>query len=314
MKHKPEAREGRIKSPALWLFLAVWAPSWVLLFLDRGRTLPSAPVPRHFFVGQIVTLIFLGVLLRLSRDRMPVDHRSGLAIRQPLAETVGVVIYLFLILAVGQTLGVRPHIASAGLSGGASVAWGSQTASSVLRWAIFNFVTGVVIPLAYFAGLRRYSVRTLLLGFPAGKKWVFFCAIAGMWGVFAGDPRATFGQPLTGHLLTILLFSLGTFLPILVLFESLLAPRLAILTQSAIAGAVLSGVGYGLYHVSEFYMDWSSASAGAISLAWLIQIMFFGVAKGVSTLWTGSAWVHIFTTHTVHLTEVPEVVRVFRLR
>lgn len=100
----------------------------------------------------------------------------------------------------------------------------------------------------------------------------------------------------------------------LVLFESLLAPRLAILGRSAVTGAVLSGIAYGLYHPFEFYLTWGSPGEIAVSLAWIAQISFYGVVKGVSTLWTGSAWVHVFTTHTVHLSEVGEVVRVFRLR
>jgi hypothetical protein len=100
----------------------------------------------------------------------------------------------------------------------------------------------------------------------------------------------------------------------MILFESLLAPRLAILGRSAATGAVLSGAAYALWHPFEFYLRWGTGAELAVSLAWLAQIGFYGVVKGISTLWTGSAWTHIFTTHTVHMTEVGEVVRVFRIR
>jgi hypothetical protein len=124
----------------------------------------------------------------------------------------------------------------------------------------------------------------------------------------------TFGQPITGYAAALLLFAAGTFLPVMVLFESLLAPRFAILARSAVTGAVASGVAYALYHPFEFYLHWGSPAQITVSLAWMAQIGFYGVVKGFSTLWSGSAWVHIFTTHTVHLTEVGEVVRVFRIR
>ncbi len=302
------------RNPFLLGFLTLWVLSWVILLVDRGRSLPLGPKPAHYLVAEAVALVLVAVLLRLSRDRRPIDHRSGLPIRNPGAECLGLILYLALLVATGRLVGVRAHIASAGMSGGAIVAWHAQTPASVVRWALFHFVAGVVVPLAFFLGVRRYSPRTLLLGFPRGAKWIVFCLVAAFSGLLAGDPRVTFGQPLTGHLASLLLFSAGTFLPVLVLFESLLAPRLAILGRSAMTGAVFSGVAYALWHPFEFYLAWGTPSEVAVSLAWMAQIGFYGVVKGISTLWSGSAWVHVFTTHTVHLTEVGEVVRVFRIR
>jgi hypothetical protein len=303
-----------VRSTFLLGFLALWILSWVVLLGDGGRALPLAPKPTHYLVAETVTLILVLVLVRLARDRRPIDHRSGLPIRQPAAECLGLVAYIFLIVLAGRLLGVRAHVASAGMSGGAAAAWQAQTAGSVLRWALFHFTSGVVLPLAYFLGVRRYRPRTLLLGFPRGAKWIVFCIAAGLSGLLAGDPRVTFGQPAAGYLVALALFGAGTFLPVMVLFESLLAPRLAILFHSAMTGAVLSGVAYALWHPFEFYLRWGSPTEVAVSLGWMAQIGFFGVVKGISTLWTGSAWVHIFTTHTVHLTEVGEVTGVFRLR
>jgi hypothetical protein len=292
----------------------IWILSWIVLIADRGRTVPLAPKPAHYLVAETIAVVIVLVMIRLARDRKPIDHTSGLPIRQPVAECAAILAYLLLLVVAGRLLGVRAHVASAGMSGGAALEWHAQTPESVLRWAIFHFVAGVVLPLAFFLGVRRYSLRTLLLGFPGGARWIVFCVAAGLSGLLAGDPRVTFGQPPAGHFAALALFSAGTFLPVMVLFESLLAPRLAILFRSATTGAVLSGVAYALWHPFEFYLRWASAGEAAVSLAWLAQIGFYGVVKGISTLWTGSAWVHIFTTHTVHLTEVGEVVRVFRIR
>lgn len=286
----------------------------MVLIADGGRTLPLAPKPAHYLAAEAVALVLVAVLFRLARDRRPIDHESGLPIRQPAAECAGILIYLLLVVAAGRALGVRAHIASAGMSGGAAHAWHAQTPGSVLAWALFHLTAGVALPLAFFLGVRRYSLRTLLLGFPRGTKWIVFCAAAGLSGLLSGDPRATFGQPIAGYGAAIALFSAGTFLPVMILFESLLAPRLAILGRSAATGAVLAGVAYALWHPFEFYLHWGTGAEAAVSLAWLAQIGFYGVVKGISTLWTGSAWTHIFTTHAVHMTEVGEVVRVFRIR
>jgi hypothetical protein len=301
-------------NPFLLGFLAIWIVAWSILLADRGRTLPLAPKPEHYLVAEAIALVLVAVLLRLAHDRRPIDHSSGLRIRSPAAECAGILGYLVLLVVAGRVIGVRAHVASAGMSGGAGVIWNEQTPESVLRWALFHLSAGVVVPLAFFLGVRRYAPRDLLLRLPRGGKWILFCAVAGISGLLAGDPRVTFGQPVAGHAAALLLFSAGTLLPVMILFESLLAPRLAILARSAMTGAVLSGVAYALWHPFEFYLRWGSAREAAVSLAWLAQIGFYGVVKGISTLWTGSAWVHIFTTHTVHLTEVGEVTRVFRIR
>ena len=302
------------RNPFLLGFLALWLAAWGILIADRGRALPLAPKPVHYLVAEIIALVLVAALLRLARNRRPIDHGSGLPIRNPGAECAGVLAYLLLLIVVGRLIGVRAHIASAGMSGGAAVAWQAQTPGSVVRWAIFYFVAGVVVPLAIFLGVRRYRPKTLLLGFPQGGKWIAFCAVAGASGLLAGDPRVTFGQPPAGWGAALLLFTAGTLLPVMILFESLLAPRLAILGRSAMTGAVLSGIAYALFHPFEFYLRWGTPAEAAVSLAWMAQIGFYGVVKGISTLWTGSAWVHIFTTHTVHFTEVGEVTRVFRIR
>jgi hypothetical protein len=302
------------RNPFLLGFLALWLLAWGILIADRGCTLPLAPKPVHYLVAEIIALALVAALLRLARDRRPIDHTSRLPIRNPGAECAGILAYLVVVLALGRALGIRAHIASAGMSGGAAVAWQAQTPASVVRWALFHFVAGVVVPLVFFLGVRRYSPRTLLLGFPRGAKWIAFCLVAGGSGLLAGDPRVTFGQPLAGYGAALLLFSAGTFLPVMILFESLLAPRLAILGRSAMTGAVLAGLAYALFHPFEFYLRWGTGAEAAVSLAWMAQIGFYGVVKGISTLWTGSAWVHIFTTHTVHFTEVGEVTRVFRIR
>jgi hypothetical protein len=300
----------------LLVFLVLWAGSWLIIYLDAGRALPYAPANRlGFLMGEIVTAIMIFVLIWLSRNRKPIDHRSDLPIKQPLRETIALLLYLALIaVIVGPMLGVRSHIGSAGLDHGSMHAWSSQTVRSVILWAGFYFCSIALIPLLVFTIWRGYSFRTLLLTFPEPKKWIPYSLITAVISLGAFVGPAYFKLPLRGHLLTFVLFSFGTFIPVAILIQGLLAPRLAILSKSWISGAVLAGLAYGLYHSREFYMEWGTVSQVAVSFAWIMQIAFFGLLKSVTTLRTGSAWIHIFNTHMPHLSEAPEIVRIFSLK
>jgi hypothetical protein len=211
---------------------------------------------------------------------------------------------------VGANLGLRAHVASVGLSPGTLHAWSQQTSGSLLLWAGYFFVAGALLPFLYFVLVKRYSLRSLLLGFPEPKKWIPFAAVTAALSLSAFVRPDFFRLPLSGHLTALAVFSLGTFLPVMVLTQCLLAPRLAVLSRSWVSGAVLAGLVYGIYHCGEFYFEWKSLPQAAVSLSWMMQFAYFGVLKAVTTLRTGSAWIHIFNTHLPHLAEAPEVMRV----
>ncbi len=292
-------------------FSLLWVISWVVILADAGRSLPHAPPDRlRFLFGELFTGATVLVLMAMTRKRPPVDHRNDLGIRDVRAETAGLLIYLALVIAFGAYLGLRAHVASVGLTPGTVHAWSQQTAASLRLWAGYFFAAGVAAPLLFFVLVRRYSWRSLLLGFPEPKKWIPYSVVTAVLSLSAFIQPEFFRLPLHGHGLALLLFGLGTFLPVMLLTQSLLAPRLAILTKSWVSGAVLAGLAYGVYHSGEFYFAWGNSTEAAVSLAWMMQFAYFGVLKAVTTLRTGSAWIHIFNTHMPHLAEAPEVVRV----
>ncbi len=291
-------------------FSLLWVLSWIVILGDAGQALPHAPPDRlRFLFGEVFTGATVLVLMAMTRKRAPVDHRNDLGVRNAYAETIGLLLYLALVVVLGARLGLRAHVASVGLTPGTLHAWGQQTSASLLLWAGYFFVAGVVVPLLFFIFVRRYTLRSLLLGLPEPKKWIPYAAITAVLSTSAFIKPDFFQLPLRGHAMALLLFSLGTFLPVMVLTQCLLAPRLAILTKSWVSGSVLAGLVYGFYHSTEFYFSWSSSTEALVSAAWVMQFAYFGVFKAVTTLRTGSAWIHIFNTHLPHLAEAPEVVR-----
>ncbi len=298
-------------NPYLVGFTLLWILSWAVILADAGQTLPHVPPDRlRFLFGEVFTGATVLVLVAMTRKRAPVDHRNDFGIRDTRAETIGLLIYLAVVIVLGAKLGLRAHVASVGLTPGTLHAWSQQTSHSLLLWAGYFFAAGVIIPFLYFHLVRRYSLRSLLLGFPEPKKWIPYAAITAVLSTSAFVKPEFFQLPLRGHALAFVVFSLGTFLPVMVLTQCLIAPRLAIQARSWVSGSVLAGLAYGLYHSTEFYFAWDSGSQAAVSLAWVLQFAYFGVLKAVTTLRTGSAWIHIFNTHMPHLAEAPEVVRV----
>ncbi len=292
-------------------FAFVWVLSWVAILADNGQTLPHAPPDRlRFLFGELFTGATVLVLIAIARRRPPVDHQNSLGIRAARRETIGLLLYLAVVLAVAAALGLRAHVASVGLNPGTLHAWRQQTRASLLLWAGYFFAAGALAPLLFFLLARRYSLRSLLLTFPQPKKWVPYSLITAALGLSAFAAPEFFRLPLGAHALALAVFSLGTFLPVMVLTQCLLAPRLAILARSWVSGSVLAGLAYGAYHCTEFYFAWATPGEAALSLAWMLQFAYFGVLKAVTTLRTGSAWIHIFNTHMPHLAEAPEVFRV----
>lgn len=297
-------------NPYLISFSLLWVLSWGVILSDAGLSLPHAPPDRlRFLFGEVFTGTTVLVLIAMTRKRPPVDHRSDLGVRNAGAEAIGVLLYLGLVIALGARLGLHTHVASVGLTPGTLHAWSQQTSASLWLWAGYFSIAGVVVPLLFFVFVRRYSLRSLLLGFPEPKKWIPYAVITAVLSASAFVKPDFFQLPLRGHAVALLLFSLGTFLPVMVLTQCLLAPRLAILAKSWVSGAVLAGLVYGFYHSGEFYFAWSTSTQAMVSAAWMLQFAYFGVLKAVTTLRTGSAWLHIFNTHMPHLAEAPEMVR-----
>lgn len=209
---------------------------------------------------------------------------------------------------------MRTHIAFVALDEGTRFIWGQQTPGSVVLWVGYNFVVYAVVPFLVFSRLRGYSLASMLLRFPRPRVWVPFAVVVGLLGFLPVVSPDYWATPISAHLLTLGLMTIGTFIPVMILTQSLIAPRLAVVFRSWVTGAVLAGLVYALFNANEFFLEWGSSSEILLSLAWVVQVAFWGVVKGLVTLSTGSAWLHIFVTHTIHLAEAPAVARVFGLR
>ena len=308
-------------SPWVLGFLAVWALAAAYILLTDRSVLPlSDQEPAGYFSGIAGGTLTMFVLFRLTRGTAPVgpDPATGRVVgpvaRDARRETAGLLAWMALVVAAGSLFDIRTHLAFVGLSDGAQAIWDGQTARTTLAWASWNFVGLAVAPFLFFRYRLGYSADDMLLRFPRPRVFVPYFVVVGTLGfVFALTPEFS-DVPLSGHLLTLLLFTVGSFLPIMIVTQSLLTPRLAQLAGSWVTGAVLSALVYAALNITEAILAFGTTAQVLLSLAWFMQVAFWGLVKSVTTLRTGNAWMHIATTHTIHLAEAPAVASTFSLR
>jgi len=247
----------------------------------------------------------------------PIDHKSDLGIshKNALLETIWLVVYMFVTMGIANALNIHSHIHISAFSDGTQSILGLEPLSSSLVWATYGSIVYIILPLIYFMGIRKYSIRSLLLTFPKAKTFVPFAIIVGLIGVTPAFTGAFFSAPFLAHILTFVLYTLGAVLPVAIFTQALLAPRLAILSKSWISGSILAGIAYALFNLNEYFLEWDSLEKVGLSLVTLVAGDFgWGILKALATLSLGNAWMHIFTTHTFHYVDSPTVAEIFNIR
>lgn len=231
----------------------------------------------------------------------PIDHTSELGLTRTRAtlETVWLLAYMLVTMGFGMAFNLHTHIHFRAFADGTQSIFGQEAAASSLLWMGYNALVYAVLP----------------LGFPKPRVFVPFAVVAGFVGFVPFVTPDFWGLPVSSYLLTLVLYGLGTLLPVAIFTQALLAPRLAVLACSWVTGAVLAGIVYMLFNLNEYFIEWGSAQDIGLSLTWLLAgDLFWGTIKAVSTLALCNAWMHIFTTHTFHLADAPLVARVFGVR
>lgn len=294
---------------AMVSFFTVWVVTW-LVILTRLDALPGAPPqPLQFLGGEIVTGLAVVALLWLAR-REPVPVQEG-PVRTARLELAVLLCYLAAVVGLGHWWGLRTHVASVGLHAATAHEWQQQTPLSLVAWAAYYGVFGVLLPLGVMARRRLGSTSNLLLRWRRPHVWVPYAGVTAIVGVVGTADASFYGLPASAYLIAALLFTAGTFLPVMVLTQSLIAPRCALVAGSWPFGAVLAGLVYGAYHSGEFFLAWTTPQDALLSCCWVYQFAYFGVLKAITTLRTGNAWLHIFNSHAPHLGEAAAVADVF---
>jgi len=312
---------------ALWI-LANVAVLWLArgsLPFDRPAVaqVPFAVQVAAPTIGMIEIFVLMAVVFLVTRKRVIPDIAARAPDRRVARrETIAVLAYAALGQVggwiLGPALGYRPfsfHIA--GTLYGCTVTPGR---TEVGIWALYNFVVFAVAPYLYFR--RRYTSTELNLHSSNRRNDTLLIVIvlaiesAFQLLVFRNNILSlTPKQLLLGAPLSFALFFIGTVMPTMILIYAILLPRYLKLTGSAISTVLLGGLTYAGMHVVEGWSAFDSPRDTALSLIFVLLGYFGpGMIKGVLTLRTGNAWVHVFAYHAVAphvIIDAPLMVKIF---
>jgi hypothetical protein len=269
--------------------------------------------------------LLIGVTAFVTRRRPVVD----LAARAPesalnrveLAAVVSYAVVAQLVgLGLGGIIGIYPI--SAHLCGSV---FGISTAiapANVYAFVAFNFIVYAVVPYVIFRA-RGYSNEALSLKSVDHRgDLLLIVVILALESAFELTfEHSIFSlsahQLLIGAPATLLIYFLGTSIPIMVFIYAILLPRFMKLTGSVTTTVILGGATYAALHLFEAWTIWDTPKNIMLSLIFLMfQYFGPGMVKSVLTIRTGNAWVHMWSYHLVapHVwLDTPLVVKIFKI-
>jgi hypothetical protein len=245
--------------------------------------------------------------------------------RQAVREAGQIVGYVVVAQIVGFVIGhaLGTHAISLHLPGSLFGTSNPPSTGWVFAWALYNLVVYAALPYIYFRR-RGYSNEQLNLRSvdrPADLRLIIvILAVESLFELtlFGDELFALSGsQAAQAIAVSFAVNFVGTVLPIAILIFGILLPRLHRITGSTAATVVLGGLAYAAVHFFDGWTNFSSLTAGVLSVIFLV-LQYFGpgMIKTFLTLRTGNTWVHVWSYHAIapHATiDAPSVVEPFHI-
>ncbi|MEM7029119.1 MAG: hypothetical protein AAF629_05965 [Chloroflexota bacterium] len=198
----------------------------------------------------------------------------------------------------------------------------SFTANNMVNWAIINLTFYGIIPYLFF---RWRGSSNVDLGL-AGNNWALdiwpLLVIGGIDAFFAITTRGfltlTSSQMVSAVPLTFLLYGLGAGIPIVIMTQAIVAPRIMKLTNSPITTVVVLTFTYAVFSSTDGGVVFDSGGhAFYVILFWVTRNVGPGLVKAMLTVRTGNSWLHMLAFHVMsfHIwADAPTVAFLFGLR
>lgn len=335
------SRTPLLRLPAIsltvWMTAACWVAAVIVALPLAGETgLFDRPgMNNQSLLEQVIApqfaaleaLAVIGLVLWMTRKRPAINAETIAIPRSEALYVLGIAgVYGFIAiiggLVVGTLLGTHPF--SFHLPGtliGAHL-HDLVTPIQTVSWSAYNVVAWVVIPMFYmrnrFPKGRSFLHSTNLRG---DLLVVIILLVVESISQVLALSDAVFdlsGRQLAiGMPLSFGIYLLGTGLPTMIFVQTVIVPRLLVVTGSFTTAVVLGGVAYTLVHMPESWMIFSSSSHIMLSIIFLFFIYFFpGMVKATITLRTGNAWTHMWAYHAIAphvIIDTPLIVAIFAL-
>jgi hypothetical protein len=266
-----------------------------------------------------IALVIIAVGFLITRGRAAVDFDA----RTPEAaiakrETIGLLVYGSVVLVVGSLFGIATHLHGAVFGPTHDVA-----PSDVYMWAAYNFLLFAVVPYLVFRR-RGYDQRAMCLRSEnLTNDTILIIAVLMLESLvelttFPDLLSLSASQLFIGIPVTLVVYLVGTGIPVMIFVYAILFPRYMKLTGSPASAVVLGALTYAGLHIFEYWTVYDSLTNGILSVIFVfLQFVFPGLIKSFLTLRTGNAWVHLWAYHAIapHVTiDTPLLVRIFGIR
>ncbi|MEM7332520.1 MAG: hypothetical protein AAF490_10540 [Chloroflexota bacterium] len=195
-------------------------------------------------------------------------------------------------------------------------------AQDMINWMTINFIFYGAIPYLFF---RWRGSSNIDLGL-AGNNWSLdiwpLLAIGGIDAFFAITTRGflslTPSQMVSAVPLTLIMYGLGAGIPIVIMTQAIVAPRIMMLTNSPITTVIVLTFTYAMFSSTDGGIVFESGGhAFYVILFWVTRNMGPGLVKAMLTVRTGNSWLHMIAFHVVsfHIwADAPTVAFLFGLQ
>ncbi|MEM8859547.1 MAG: hypothetical protein AAGD96_14555 [Chloroflexota bacterium] len=176
------------------------------------------------------------------------------------------------------------------------------TPNNMINWATINLIFYGIIPYLFFRW-RGSSNQDLGL---AGNNWRsdiwLLLAIGGIDAYSAITTRGFLAldssQMLSAVPLTAILYGFGAGIPIVIMTQAIVAPRIMKLTNSHITTVIVLTFTYAIFSSTDGGIVFDSGGhAFYVILFWITRNMGPGLVKAMLTVRTGNSWLHMYEFH-----------------
>ncbi|MEM7322474.1 MAG: hypothetical protein AAF531_05250 [Actinomycetota bacterium] len=260
-----------------------------------------------------VFLILTWIIFEITRRRPLPDYGS----RSPDAANA-----TFELLAIaGYTLAAMVVLGFFGITYHPQENDPSLSQGDLVLWAAVNPIVYALIPYLWLRSRGNSATDLGLRGNRWRLDWKLLAVVGGidmiLAIIFSDYLELELGQMALATPLTFVLFGLGAGIPVVLLTQAVVAPRVYAITGSHLSAGAASVIAYALFSSTDRGLLYDSAGHAVLSFLFITVANFGpGLVKAMLTVRTGNAWLHFLAYHVVsfHIwADAPLVARIFEL-
>ncbi|MEM7337253.1 MAG: hypothetical protein AAF467_01330 [Actinomycetota bacterium] len=193
--------------------------------------------------------------------------------------------------------------------------------SDLIWWAAVNPIVYALVPYLWLRSRGSSDEDLGLRGNNWRLDWKLLVVIGGIDLILAITTRdyldLDLGQMVVASPLTFLLYGLGAGLPVVIVTQAVIAPRVYAMTGSHVSAGAACVIAYAVFSSTDQGLIYDGAAHAILAFLFITVSNFGpGLVKGMLTVRTGNVWLHFLAYHVLSFhtwADAPLVARIFEL-